>query len=101
MVNDKIALAAVSAARAAGFLRVAATCVALLILVACHHDDAAPSGLAYTSPVHAVAGTALAALSPTVVGAVTSYSVTPALPAGLSLDTVSGVVSGTPTTATA
>jgi Putative Ig domain len=101
MVNDKIALAAVSAARAAGFLRAAATSVALVMLLACHHDDAPPSGLAYTSPVHAVAGTALAALSPTVIGAVTSYSVTPALPAGLSLDTVSGVVSGTPSTATA
>jgi hypothetical protein len=34
-------------------------------------------------------------------GAVVSYSVTPALPAGLSLDTSTGVISGTPTAVTA
>jgi len=34
-------------------------------------------------------------------GAVTSYSVSPALPAGLSLSTTTGIISGTPATATA
>lgn len=34
-------------------------------------------------------------------GTVTSYSVNPALPAGLSLNTTTGVISGTPTTAAA
>jgi hypothetical protein len=57
----------------------------------------APSALTYTSPVTATVGTALAALSPTVTGTVSSYSVSPALPAGLSLNTVTGVISGTPT----
>jgi hypothetical protein len=33
-------------------------------------------------------------------GSVTGYSVSPALPAGLSLNTTSGVISGTPTTVT-
>lgn len=35
---------------------------------------------------------------PTVTGTVTSFSVTPALPAGLSLDAATGTISGTPTT---
>ncbi|MBX5461864.1 MAG: putative Ig domain-containing protein [Steroidobacteraceae bacterium] len=58
---------------------------------------AAPSGLAYTSPVHATVGVAIDSLSPTVTGSVSSYSVSPALPAGLTLDTTTGVISGTPT----
>ncbi len=39
--------------------------------------------------------------TPTVTGTVTSYSVSPALPAGLSLNTATGVISGTPTAITA
>jgi hypothetical protein len=58
---------------------------------------AAPSALSYSSPVTATVGTAITPLSPTVTGTVTSYSVNPALPTGLSLDTSSGVISGTPT----
>jgi hypothetical protein len=61
----------------------------------------APSGLSYTSPTQATVGVALAALSPTVTGTVTSYTVSPALPAGLTLNATSGVISGTPTAATA
>ena len=57
----------------------------------------APSALAYTSPVQATVGTAITSLSPTVTGAVTSYAVSPALPAGLSLNATTGVISGTPT----
>jgi feruloyl esterase len=66
-------------------------------------NDQPPSGLSYTN------GTAVYAIrvpitpnSPTSTGgAVTAYSVSPALPAGLSLSTSTGIISGTPTTATA
>jgi hypothetical protein len=42
-------------------------------------------------------GTAITSLTPTVTGTVTSYSVSPALPSGLTLNTTTGVMSGTPT----
>jgi hypothetical protein len=42
-------------------------------------------------------GKAMTVLSPTVTGTVSSYSVSPALPAGVSLSTATGVISGTPT----
>lgn len=61
----------------------------------------APTGLSYTSPVTATVGSSVTALSPTVTGTVSSYSVTPALPAGLSLNTSTGAISGTPTAAAA
>jgi hypothetical protein len=57
----------------------------------------APSGLSYTSPTIVSQGVAMTALSPTVTGTVTSYSVSPALPAGISLNTTSGQISGIPT----
>jgi len=41
-------------------------------------------------------GTPVSSLMPTVTGTVTSYSVSPALPLGLTLNTSSGVISGTP-----
>jgi putative Ig domain-containing protein len=56
-----------------------------------------PSGLSYTSPQSYDVGTAITPLDPTVTGTVTSYSVAPALPAGLSLDATTGRISGTPT----
>lgn len=58
---------------------------------------AAPSGLNYTTPNTFVQDTAITSLTPTVTGTVASYSVSPALPAGLSLNTTTGVISGTPT----
>ena len=61
----------------------------------------APSDLQYPAAPTFVVGTAITALTPTVVGQVTSYSVNPALPMGLSLNTTSGVISGTPTSAAA
>jgi len=63
----------------------------------------APRSLTYsTNPASYVAGTAIAANSPASTGgAVASYSVAPALPAGLTFNTATGVITGTPTTPTA
>lgn len=60
-----------------------------------------PSGLSYQSPVQGTVGTALTSLTPSVSGTVTSYSVSPAFPAGISLNAPTGVISGTPTLAAA
>jgi subtilisin-like proprotein convertase family protein len=64
---------------------------------------AAPSALSYSSnPATYTKGTAITANTPTNTGgAVVSYAVLPALPAGLTLNTSTGVISGTPTTPTA
>jgi hypothetical protein len=56
---------------------------------------AAPSGLQYVLGTGEV-GSPFGPYSPTVSGTVTGYSVSPAMPAGLSLDPSSGVISGTP-----
>jgi hypothetical protein len=58
---------------------------------------AAPSGLGYPSPQSYTVGAAIAPLSPSVTGTVSGYGVSPALPAGLVLNTINGLVSGTPT----
>ena len=61
-----------------------------------------PSGLLYTpSSVNGVVGTAITNMVPSVTGTVTNYSVSPTLPSGLSIDSTTGVVSGTPTAAAA
>ena len=57
----------------------------------------APSGLSYPTPPAFTVNTAITALTPTVTGNVTSYAVSPALPAGLALNAGSGAISGTPT----
>jgi hypothetical protein len=60
-------------------------------------NDSAPSSLSYTSPNVFTKNVAITPLSPSVSGgAVVSYSIAPALPFGLSFDTASGVISGTP-----
>jgi hypothetical protein len=58
---------------------------------------AAPSGLSYSSPQTYTVNLAVTPVTPTVSGTVSSYSISPQLPAGLSLDATSGTVSGTPT----
>ena len=55
----------------------------------------APSALSYAN-INARVGTAIGNVNPTVTGTPTSYSIAPALPAGLSLNTTTGVISGTP-----
>jgi hypothetical protein len=57
----------------------------------------APSGLSYPSPHVFVVSQAITPVNPTVSGTVTSYSVSPALPAGLVIDGATGRISGTPT----
>lgn len=67
-----------------------------------HGPNPAPSGLSYgTNPASYTQFIAIASNTPTVTGTVVSYSVSPALPAGLSLNTSTGVITGTPTTVTA
>jgi len=64
--------------------------------------DLPPSALSYTpSLASGTVGTAITSLNPSVTGTVTSYSVRPALPLGLTLNTSSGVISGTPSAASA
>jgi len=64
--------------------------------------DVIPSGLTYSTPNTFTKGTAISALTPTVSGgAVESYSISPALPAGFNLNTATGEISGTPTAVTA
>ncbi len=63
---------------------------------------AAPASLSYTTPNVYTTGTAITALNPTSTGgAIASYSISPSLPAGLTLNTSTGIISGTPTSATA
>ena len=58
-------------------------------------DNSAPQA-SYKSPPAYVQNQAISTLTPTTSGAVTSFSVTPALPVGLALDATTGSISGTP-----
>jgi putative Ig domain-containing protein len=58
-----------------------------------------PSHLSYHSPAKGTVGAALTPLSPKINGTVEHYSVTPALPAGVVLDSTSGLIAGTPSVA--
>jgi hypothetical protein len=60
----------------------------------------APSDLQYPSAPAFTMQVAIDTLTPTVTGQVTSYGVSPALPAGLSFNSSSGAISGTPTAIT-
>jgi uncharacterized repeat protein (TIGR01451 family) len=61
-------------------------------------NDVAPANLIYlTNPVVYTKGVAITANSPSSTGgAVVSYSINPAVPAGLNFNSVTGVISGTP-----
>jgi hypothetical protein len=58
-----------------------------------------PSQLSYPSPAKGTVGAALTPLSPRIAGTVDHYSVTPALPPGVVLDSTSGLITGTPSVA--
>ena len=58
-----------------------------------------PNNLSYVSPVSATVGPALAPRSPRISGTVDHYTVSPTLPAGIVLNSISGVLSGTPSEA--
>lgn len=60
----------------------------------------APSGLSYGTPPAFVLNQPITPLKPSVMGTVTSYSVSPTLPSGLSISGTTGVISGTPTVVT-
>jgi hypothetical protein len=55
------------------------------------------ASLSYSSPQVYVVGTAIAPLAPAVTESLSGFSVSPALPPGLVLNTATGVISGTPT----
>ena len=65
-------------------------------------NDVAPSSISYSPNSFTLTkGTAMTAVTPSSSGGpVTSWSVSPSLPAGLSLDTSTGEISGTPTAVT-
>jgi len=60
----------------------------------------APSDLQYPSAPAFTVQVAISTLTPTVTGQVASYGVSPALPAGVSFNSSSGAISGTPTAIT-
>ncbi len=66
-------------------------------------NDVPPSSLTYaTNPATYTTGTAIAVNAPTSSGgAVVSHSVSPSLPAGLSIEPTTGILSGTPTAVSA
>ena len=65
-------------------------------------NPAAPTNLVYPqTAITAIEGQAIATDTPTVTGTVTSFSVSPALPTGLSFSTSTGAISGTPTAVSA
>jgi hypothetical protein len=59
-----------------------------------------PTHLSYSSPAKGTVGAALTPLSPSIAGTVEHYAVTPPLPAGVMLDSGSGLITGTPRVAT-
>lgn len=91
------------------FLRSAFIFALGLLMAACGDSDgsgptvpplAAPYALTYQSPATYLVDVAIDRLSPRVIGSVASYTVSPALPAGLALDPATGRITGTPTVAT-
>jgi large repetitive protein len=60
-----------------------------------------PTQLSYPSPAKGTVGAALTPLNPIIAGTAEHYSVRPALPDGLVLDSRSGIIAGTPRVAKA
>ena len=58
-----------------------------------------PTALTYTSPMTGTVGAALTPVVPTLTGDADQFAVEPMLPDGLTLDPVTGIVSGTPSRA--
>lgn len=56
-----------------------------------------PTNLIYPSPVTLKVGTAITPIVPTYTGVVTSFSISKPLPSGLVINSVTGIISGTPT----
>src|SRR5262249_60075819 len=59
------------------------------------------ASLSYPAGTQNLVTGAAITLTPTITGSLTSFTVSPALPAGLTLDSGKGSISGTPTTVTA
>ena len=59
--------------------------------------DVAPNGLSYTTPNVFTIDEIITNLEPTVSGENIVFSIAPSLPTGLSFDTTTGIISGTPT----
>ena len=107
--NRGICCAAKSAS--IGSLGFAAVSSLLLLILGCGRGSSStspgnqttpPTNLVYPQPtVTATVGNAISVDTPKVTGTVSSYAVSPALPAGLSLSTSSGAISGTPTATSA
>jgi hypothetical protein len=67
-----------------------------------HGQPGCPSALSYAqASITAIVGIAITTDTPAVTGTVSSFSVSPALPAGLSIDSTTGAISGTPTAVSA
>jgi hypothetical protein len=79
------------------------TALPLLVLLAlvsgsrASADTPPPSNLSYPSPDTFYVGKAFAALKPTLTGSASAFTTNPALPAGLTLNNTTGIISGTPT----
>ena len=72
------------------------TTATLIISVAA--AGTAPSGLSYSaSTISAIQNSVITPDNPTVTGTVTSYTISPTLPTGLSINSSTGIISGTPT----
>lgn len=76
--------------------RITSVLVCTFIVAGCGGGGPPAAQASYTSPPAYVQGQAISPLAPAVTGAAATFSVAPPLPAGLTIDTGTGVISGTP-----